>query len=103
MRATRPLRTRALAALLTLLAGPPAARADGLTGDYVCSYGCRATDAAPRIEIAAGAARCWNELGGLFFGAFHSPDEIACFGKTGRVAADGRTIRWSDGVIWIRH
>jgi len=103
MRATRRPGPRALAALLGILASAPAAFADALTGDYVCSFGCRATDAPPRIEIEAGLARCWNEIGGLFVGEFHPPDEIVCFRKTGRVDPDGRTIRWSDGVIWIRH
>ena len=103
MRANRRPRRRAFAALLALLAGPHAAFADVLSGDYVCRFGCRATDAAPRVEIEAGIARCWNELGGLYVGEFHPPGEVACFRKTGRIGRDGRTLRWSDGVIWIRH
>lgn len=75
---------------------PPAA-------DYVCVYGCRATDANPRLEIEGGVARCWNELGGLYVGEFIPPETLACFHKTGRLFESGARIEWSDGVLWRRH
>ena len=74
---------------------PPAA-------DYVCDYGCRQTDANPRIEIVGETARCWNEIGGLYVGEFLPPDKVACFHKTGRVLDGGALIEWSDGVLWRR-
>ena len=44
-----------------------------------------------------------NEYGGLFEGKILGPDSLACFRKTGRLSVDGRTLTWSDGVIWRRH
>jgi hypothetical protein len=74
-----------------------------LTGDYVCTYGCRLTDANPSIGIKGGEVDCVNEYGGLFQGEPIGADGVACFCKTGRLSADGVTITWSDGVIWKRH
>jgi hypothetical protein len=84
---------------------PPAASQSlsRLTGDYVCAYGCRLTDANPSIEVKGGEVDCVNEYGGLFQGKLLGADGVACFHKTGRVSADGVTITWSDGVIWKRH
>ena len=61
--------------LLPLVAASPAAAdcAASPAGDYVCAYGCRPTDANPRIEVDGGEARCWNELGGLFVGVAAAP------------------------------
>jgi hypothetical protein len=73
------------------------------TGDYVCAYGCRLTDANPSITVKDGEADCVNEYGGLFKGKPLGADGVACFRKTGRLSADGVTITWSDGVIWKRH
>jgi hypothetical protein len=73
-----------------------------LTGDYVCAYGCRLTDANPSIVVNGGEAECVNEYGGLFQGKPIGADGVACFRKTGRLSADGLTITWSDGVIWKR-
>ena len=70
--------------------------------DYVCEYGCRATDAPPRLEIEGEVARCWNELGGLYVGRFTPPDRVECFRKTGRLVEGGARVEWSDGVIWRR-
>jgi hypothetical protein len=83
------------AAPAALAAPPPAA-------DYLCAYGCRATDAPPRLEIEGEVARCWNELGGLYIGQFQPPDTVACFRKTGRILEGGARIEWSDGVVWRR-
>jgi hypothetical protein len=74
-----------------------------LTGDYVCAYGCRVTDANPSIEVKGSEVDCVNEYGGLFQGKPMGADGVACFRKTGRLSADGVTITWSDGVIWKRH
>ena len=84
---------------------PPAASQSlsRLTGDYVCAYGCRLTDANPSIEVKGGEVDCVNEYGGLFQGKLLGADGVACFRKTGRLSADGVTITWSDGVIWKRH
>jgi hypothetical protein len=84
---------------------PPAASQSlsRLTGDYVCVYGCRLTDANPSIAVKGGEAECVNEYGGLFHGKSLGADGVACFRKTGRLSADGLTITWSDGVIWKRH
>ena len=74
-----------------------------LTGDYVCAYGCRLTDANPSIRVKDAEVDCVNEYGGLFQGKLIGPNGVACFHKTGRLSADGVTIIWSDGVIWKRH
>jgi hypothetical protein len=74
-----------------------------LTGDYVCAYGCRLTDANPSITVKGGEVDCVNEYGGLFQGKLVGPNGVACFRKTGRLSADGITLTWSDGVIWKRH
>ncbi len=98
----KPIRRRS--ALLFWLAAVPASAGTALpAADYVCIYGCRATDANPRLEIQGRVARCWNELGGLYVGEFQPPDSIACFRKTGRVLDGGARIEWSDGVVWRRH
>jgi hypothetical protein len=91
------------ALLVCLAAGPAAAETPPLAADYVCLYGCRMTDANPRLEIEGEVARCWNELGGLFVGRFTPPDRVACFRKTGRLFDGGARIDWSDGVVWRRH
>ena len=84
---------------------PPAASQSlsRLTGDYVCAYGCRLTDANPSIGVKGSEVDCVNEYGGLFQGKRIGADGVACFHKTGRLSADGVTIIWSDGVIWKRH
>jgi hypothetical protein len=74
-----------------------------LTGDYVCAYGCRLTDASPSVRVRDGEVECVNEYGGLFQGKLIGADGVACFRKTGWLSADGLTITWSDGVIWKRH
>jgi hypothetical protein len=83
---------------------PPAASQSlsRLTGDYICAYGCRLTDANPSVEVKGGEVDCVNEYGGLFQGKPSGADGVACFRKTGRLSADGVTITWSDGVIWKR-
>jgi hypothetical protein len=93
-----------LSLYLGALAYPAGAQnASPLTGDYVCAYGCRLTDANPGIVVNQGVADCTNEFGGLFRGQVLGADSVACFGKTGRLASDGLTLNWSDGVIWRRH
>ena len=74
-----------------------------LSGDYVCVYGCRLTDANPSVAIDGADANCMNEFGGLFRGRVLTATSIACFNKTGVLAPDGVTLNWSDGVVWKRH
>jgi hypothetical protein len=94
---------RRAALLVWLAADLAAAAAAPPAADYVCAYGCRATDANPRLEIRGDVARCWNELGGVYIGEFRPPDTLACFHKTGRILDGGARIEWSDGVVWRRH
>ena len=82
---------------------PSAAAAEAsIAGEYHCRSGCRLTDAAPHVEIVGSVAKCMNELGGTFSGKVLSATSIACFNKTGTLSKDGKTIEWSDGVIWAR-
>jgi hypothetical protein len=87
-----------------LALGLPALAQDGasLSGDYRCAYGCRLTDANPSLEIRGDEAACMNEYGGLYRGRLFADGSLHCFNKIGRLQSDGRTIRWSDGVIWTR-
>jgi hypothetical protein len=90
---------------LSLVAPVSLASAQGqpsISGDYVCAYGCRVTDAAPSVQIEGGAAICLNELGGIYHGKALSDRSIYCFNKTGVLLKDGKTIQWDDGVIWKR-
>ena len=98
-------RPRAALLLLSLAAGSAASAKTppSLAGDYVCTYGCRLTDANPSIAIDGVAAICMNEFGGLFRGRVLSETSISCFNKVGVLASDGVTLNWSDGVIWKRH
>jgi hypothetical protein len=90
--------------LLSAYAGPSLAQnAPPMSGDYVCSYGCRLTDANPSVAIEGDRADCMNELGGIFRGRVLSETSISCFNKTGVLARDGVTLQWSDGVVWKRH
>ena len=73
-----------------------------IAGVYHCKSFCRLTDAAPSVEIVGSVAKCMNELGGIFSGKILSPNVVACFNKTGTLSQDGKTIEWSDGVIWAR-
>jgi hypothetical protein len=79
------------------------AAASPLSGEYVCVYGCRLTDANPTLRIEGDVALCTNEFGGLFTGRLVGENQIACFNKLGAFAPDGVTLNWSDGVIWKRH
>jgi hypothetical protein len=92
--------------LVTLLLVAPvrvaAESAAAMSGDYVCAYGCRLTDAAPSVQINGDDAACMNEFGGLFRGRVLTANSISCFNKVGTLQSDGRTIRWDDGVIWRR-
>ena len=54
------------------------------------------------MAIDGAAAICMNEFGGLYRGRVLSEKSISCFNKTGVLAADGVTLRWSDGVVWKR-
>ena len=90
------------ATVLCFAAAPGVVPMTPLAADYVCAYGCRLTDANPRLEIEGAVARCWNEIGGLFVGEFHAPDSLACFRKTGHILDGGARIEWSDGVVWRR-
>jgi hypothetical protein len=63
-----------------------------LTGDYVCAYGCRLTDANPSSKVKGSEAERVNEYGGLFHGKPLDADGVACFRETGRLSADGPTI-----------
>jgi hypothetical protein len=101
---TRKMRAGLVVAAVTAAQVCPAAAESGRTisGTYVCVYGCRVTDAAPSLQIEGNAAACTNELGGLYQGRMLTRTTLSCFNKTGAISADGRTIRWSDGVIWKR-
>ena len=95
-----------IATVLALIANLPPALAQSpasLSGDYVCTYGCRLTDANPNVAIDGAVAVCINEFGGIYRGRVLSETSISCFNKTGVLAADGVTLRWSDGVVWKRH
>lgn len=76
--------------------------ASSISGEYVCTYGCRQTDAPPTLRIDREAAICTNELGGIFYGRVLDSRTISCFNKKGVLAADGRTIYWDGGVVWMR-
>ncbi len=94
-----------IANVLALIANLTPASAQSpasLSGDYVCTYGCRLTDANPSVAIDGAAANCINEFGGLYRGRVLSEKSISCFNKTGVLAADGVSLRWSDGVVWKR-
>ena len=95
-----------IATVLALIANLPPALAQSsasLSGDYVCTYGCRLTDANPNVAIDGAVAVCMNEFGGIYRGRVLSETSISCFNKTGVLAADGVTLQWSDGVVWKRH
>jgi hypothetical protein len=93
----------ALAAASILPLGAAAAAGSPLEGEYVCAYGCRATDANPTLAVHGKEADCTNEFGGLFTGELLSPTTVACFRQTGVLDRDGTTLTWSNGVIWKRH
>ncbi len=80
----------------------PQAAETSIAGEYHCKSLCRLTDAAPSVEIVGSVAKCMNELGGTFSGKVLSANVIACFNKTGTLSQDGKTIEWSDGVVWAR-
>jgi hypothetical protein len=102
--ATRPRALGcALVAALVLSVGRAAAAASPPDGEYVCAYGCRATDANPTLAVHGEEVDCMNEFGGLFRGKLLSPTAVACFRQTGALDPDGTTLRWSNGVIWKRH
>jgi hypothetical protein len=96
------LRNLFLTPLLLLAVSPGSAQLALPAADYVCDFGCRQTDANPRLEIEGAVARCWNEIGGLYVGGFYPPDNIACFHKSGHILGGGARIEWSDGVLWRR-
>ena len=91
-----------IAALQVAPACPAEAAEASIAGQYHCKSGCRLTDASPSVEIVGSVAKCMNELGGTFSGRVLSPNAVACFNKTGTLSKDGKTIEWSDGVIWAR-
>lgn len=96
------MRNLFLVGVLFVLASPCFAQVAPPSADYVCAYGCRQTDANPRLEIQGTVARCWNEFGGVYVGEFNPPDSVSCFRKTGRIISGGARIEWSDGVLWRR-
>jgi hypothetical protein len=88
---------------LLIAAGSAVAQgADAMSGEYMCSYGCRVTDAAPSVKIDREAAICTNELGGIFYGRVLTETSITCFNKTGALSPDRKTIRWDGGMVWTR-
>jgi hypothetical protein len=100
----RAIRTGPIAvlSLIAQVSSAIAGGAESISGDYVCAYGCRVTDAAPSVEIDGDNAACTNELGGIFHGKVLSDHSISCFNKTGVLSADGKTILWDGGVVWRR-
>jgi hypothetical protein len=97
------IRIAAFSALIASVSLASAQTRPSFSGDYVCTYGCRLTDANPSVAIDGDAAICTNEFGGLFRGRVLSETSIACFNKVGVLASDGVTLNWSDGVVWKRH
>jgi hypothetical protein len=95
--------TKALAVALILSLSRAAMAGSPLEGEYVCAYGCRATDANPSLTVHNDEVDCMNEFGGLFRGKLLSPTSVGCFHQTGRLGRDGTTLTWSNGVIWRRH
>jgi hypothetical protein len=91
-----------IAAALILLLGQAAAAAP-LDGEYVCAYGCRASDANPTLAVHGYEVDCMNEFGGVFKGKRLSHTSVACFRQTGVLGRDGITLKWTNGVIWKRH
>jgi hypothetical protein len=91
-----------LIAGLVFCAPALAQSAEAISGDYVCTYGCRLTDAPPTIAIDGDTATCTNEYGGLFRGRLLTDRSLSCFNKVGKLLEDGKTIQWEDGVIWRR-
>ena len=73
-----------------------------IAGDYECVSLCRPADAPPSIEIVGNDAHCMSELGGIYDGRLLSARSVACFRKTGTLSDDGKSVVWSDGVIWKR-
>ena len=97
------IRNATVLALIGSTSPPASAQSPAsLSGDYVCTYGRRVTDANPNVAIDGAAAVCMNEFGRLYRGRVSSETSISCFNKTGVLAADGVTLRWSDGVVWKR-
>lgn len=96
-------RRSTLAAALILSLSRTAAAGSPLEGEYVCAYGCRATDANPTLAVHGDEVDCMNEFGGLFRGKLLSQTSLACFGQTGVLARDRTTLTWTNGVIWMRH
>jgi hypothetical protein len=96
------LRNLFLASAVFFAAFPSFAQLAPPNADYVCTFGCRLTDANPRLEIKGAVARCWNEFGGIYVGEFRPPDSLACFHKIGRILGGGARVEWSDGVVWQR-
>ncbi len=92
-----------LAAALIVSLGGAAAAGSPLDGEYVCAYGCRASDANPTLAVHGDEVDCVNEFGGLFRGRLLSQTSVGCFHQTGRLGRDGTTLTWSNGVIWKRH
>jgi hypothetical protein len=80
-----------------------AAAGSPLDGEYVCAYGCRATDANPTLAVHGDEVDCMNEYGGLFRGKLLSRTSVGCFRQTGRLGRDGMTLTWTNGTIWKRH
>jgi hypothetical protein len=69
-----------------------------LTGDFVCAYGCRPTDANPSVRVKNGEADCVNGYSGIFRGKPLGADGVACPRKTGRLSADG-LMRWRSPIV----
>ncbi len=79
-----------------------AAEHPSIAGEYVCTALCRPSDAPPSIAVTGDIASCMSELGGIDTGRLLSDTSVSCFRKTGTLAADGKTLHWSDGVVWER-
>jgi hypothetical protein len=66
-----------------------------LTGDYVCAYGCRVTDANPSIVVKGGEVDCVNEYGELFQ---ESPLAPTAWPASARLGGCRRTALRSPGA-----
>jgi hypothetical protein len=96
-----PVRMLIAAALILSLSRVAAAAP--LDGEYVCAYGCRASDANPTLAVHGDAVDCMNEFGGVFKGKLLNQTSVACFRQTGVLGRDGITLKWTNGMIWKRH
>jgi len=90
-----------IATVLALIANLPPASAQSpasLSADYVCGYGLQPH----RRQPQRGHRRRRRQLHQRVRRPLSRPGVERDVNKTGVLAADGVTLRWSDGVVWKR-